>query len=103
VIIIVEGDHAGTVWLAEPWNLSALHVELRGRKDALTALGQVDVDGDVHITRESLTQLTRAPADDPRWLAAVDEMLEHARHAGWVDDTGAVRAHVVHASSIYPA
>jgi hypothetical protein len=48
----------------------------------------------VFVELETLRQLAGERADDPDWKSRFDEMLDYAASKGWVDENGAVRAHV---------
>jgi len=62
--------------------------------------GRLDADGDARIPPDSLRDLAaRAAEDEGReldggWEADFADMLDHAGSSGWIDDDGAVRAHV---------
>jgi hypothetical protein len=46
------------------------------------------------ITPEQIRELAGTHADDPSWQAGFERMLAYAQAHGWVNDEGAVRAHV---------
>ncbi|WP_327048241.1 hypothetical protein OG320_10385 [Microbispora sp. NBC_01189] len=48
----------------------------------------------VWLTREDIIRLAGDHGRDPEWRGRLDRMLEYAASKGWVDDAGAVRAHV---------
>lgn len=48
----------------------------------------------IWVTREEITKLAGERATDPSWRQGLDEMFDYARAHGWVNDDGAVRAHV---------
>jgi hypothetical protein len=105
----------GRVWL-EGWeDFGSLAVSARaGRpgepddrdREALAATigaastGQVDPDGDARSLPRALRALAVQAADDegrtldPGWEADFSGMLEDAATSGWIDDDGAIRAHV---------
>lgn len=63
------------------------------RASCAQALAQVGrADGDhVWVDAGWLRANGRADAD---WQAGLDKMIDYAAGAGWVDDSGAIRAHV---------
>ena len=105
----------GRVWL-EGWeDFGSLSVSARterpGEVDdralarlaaALEAAGAgwVDADGDARIPSDSLRALAAQAADDEGtelgdgWESEFTGMLDFAGSSGWIDDDGAVRAHV---------
>jgi len=62
--------------------------------------GRVDADGDVRIPPDALRGLAARAADDAGtvlgdgWEGDFAGMLDLAGGSGWIDDDGAVRAHV---------
>jgi hypothetical protein len=48
----------------------------------------------VWVTREDLASLAGGVADDPAWREGLEKMFEYAASHGWLDENGAVRAHV---------
>jgi len=105
----------GRVWL-EGWeDFGSLSVSARterpGEVDdralarlaaALEAAGAgwVDADGDARIPSDSLRALAAQAVDDEGtelgdgWESEFTGMLDFAGSSGWIDDDGAVRAHV---------
>ncbi|MGD0880266.1 MAG: hypothetical protein ABSB09_01675 [Acidimicrobiales bacterium] len=105
----------GRVWL-EGWDdFGSLSVSARtGRPggvdqraldalaDALAAdgSGRIEDDDDVRVPPDALRALAlRAAEEDghapgPEWEDEFAAMLESAADSGWIDDDGAVRAHV---------
>ncbi len=75
---------------------------LQGLADLLEAAGAgwVDADGDARIPPDALRSLAGRAADDeareidPGWEEEFTGMLDYAGTSGWIDDDGAVRAHV---------
>ena len=65
-----------------------------------TGSGWIDADGDARIPPDVLVALAGRAADDdgrelgPGWEADFTGMLDFAGSGGWIDDDGAVRAHV---------
>ncbi len=47
----------------------------------------------VWVTRAGLDKLTDARSD-PAWQRGVEAMIEKARVHGWINEAGAIRAHV---------
>jgi len=43
---------------------------------------------------DALLALADRRARDREWRASLDELFDHARVHGWLDDSGAIRAHV---------
>lgn len=46
------------------------------------------------VDRAELRRLAGARADDPDWQANLERMLAYAGTKGWIDDRGAIQAHV---------
>lgn len=46
------------------------------------------------VTREEFVRLAGAHAEDPAWKESLEKMFEFAQSRGWVNEEGAVRAHV---------
>ena len=69
---------------------------------ALAAVGIARVEGDeeVRVTPDGLRALAVRAADEDgctpgaEWEADFTAMLDLAAHGGWIDDDGAVRAHI---------
>jgi hypothetical protein len=114
VEVLVDLAHR-RVWLEEWEDFGSLAVSARAERpgevddrarDGLASVlesggtGTVDDDGDVRIPPGALRELaTRAADDDGReldgeWEHGFTGMLEFADSSGWIDDDGAVRAHV---------
>ncbi len=105
----------GRVWL-EGWeDFGSLAVSARAERpgevdDRATArllaaledagAGWIDADGDARIPPDALRALAARAADDDGvelgdgWEHDFTGMLDHAGSSGWIDDDGAVRAHV---------
>jgi hypothetical protein len=105
----------GRVWLEGREDFGALVVSARADRpgevderdearlaEALESAGAgwMDPDGQARITPGALRALAAGAADDEGtdlddgWEAAFADMVDGARHSGWIDDDGAVRAHV---------
>ncbi len=50
-------------------------------------------DGD-HVWVDTAWLKANGRPNDPDWLASLDKMLTYAKGAGWLDENGAVRAHI---------
>jgi hypothetical protein len=61
---------------------------------AVERFGRMTSDGHVFVHVTAVKALAGERAAEPRWLASLDAMLSYAGARGWVDDEGAVRAHV---------
>ena len=105
----------GRVWL-EGWeDFGSLAVSARAERPGeiddravarLTAAleaagtGWIDADGDARIPADALRSLASGAAEDDGreldtgWEADFTGMLDSAGSSGWIDDDGAVRAHV---------
>lgn len=46
------------------------------------------------IAREDFARLAGAQADDPSWRDGLEKMFAYAETKGWVNEDGAVRAHI---------
>jgi hypothetical protein len=65
-------------------------------REPLSRVGRLDGGDHTHAYIEvaALAALAGARAQDPQWLEAFEEMVRYASGHGWVDDAGALRAHV---------
>jgi hypothetical protein len=95
--------HAGpaTVRLVEPDDFGAFMIFVRSPgmdrerlEPAVARLGHMTADGHVVVDVTAIKALAGERATQPGWLASLDGMLEYAGAHGWLDDTGAIRAHV---------
>ncbi len=50
---------------------------------------------DTLVDPQYLVQLAGSRADDPEWQGRLEAMIAFAESRGWVDPSGAVRAHIV--------
>lgn len=48
----------------------------------------------VWVTREELAGLAGERAEDPSWQEGLEKMFDYAASHGWLNEDGAVRAHV---------
>jgi hypothetical protein len=72
-------------------------LSVRALRDAedFTALKVVAQRADhVWLTREEIERLAGDRSRDPAWRDQLETMLAYAASKGWVNDEGAVRAHV---------
>jgi hypothetical protein len=58
---------------------------------ALAAAGRLD---GAHAWINPAWLQANGRPDDPTWVAGLEKMLGYAKSAGWVDEIGAVRAHI---------
>lgn len=58
---------------------------------AIASAGRID---GAHAWINTAWLQAHGRANDPNWLAGLDKMLDYAKGAGWVDEHGAVRAHI---------
>ncbi|MCP3854069.1 MAG: hypothetical protein GY745_09390 [Actinomycetia bacterium] len=89
---------AETTTLEEPGDCTRFHVELIGSDDALAAtLGDVGrVDGKhVWVSPGAVRRLAVGQVND-NWESDFAGMVGYATSKGWVDDAGAIRAHIEH-------
>ncbi|MDX5356964.1 MAG: flavin reductase family protein [Rhodobacterales bacterium] len=89
---------AGAITMLEPANFRGLDVLIDPQpEDRLTRqiarIGRREGDGHIRIAPGVLRFLSPL-AGDPGWDAGFDAMIAYAAKAGWVDDAGAVRAHI---------
>jgi hypothetical protein len=82
----------GTPRLMDSDNFRALKVVVAaGETPALDRVGRVDGD---HVWLERAWLEANGRPDDPAWVNGFAGMAAYARKSGWVDDTGAIRAHI---------
>jgi len=58
---------------------------------AFAGIGRLDGD---HVWVDIAWLKANGRSDDSNWLAGLDKMLNYAKRSGWLDETGAVRAHI---------
>lgn len=58
---------------------------------AFAEIGRLDSD---HVWVSTAWLKANGKPEDGNWLAGLDKMLGYAKGAGWLDDSGAVRAHI---------
>ncbi|MCP5026686.1 MAG: hypothetical protein GY929_10425 [Actinomycetia bacterium] len=87
---------AGITTLVEPADCTRFHVEVIGSEDdlALTLgdVGRVD-DENVWVSPGAVRRLAQGQVDD-NWEGEFAGMVGYATSKGWVDDSGAIRAHI---------
>jgi hypothetical protein len=82
----------GTPHLEDIDNFRALKVVIAaGDPAALETVGRVDGD---HVWLDRAWLESNGRTDDPAWAKEFAGMAAYAEKAGWVDDTGAIRAHI---------
>jgi hypothetical protein len=89
MIVVVDANGSR---LEDAANFKELKVSAP-RRVPLDDLGRVEAEH-VWLPVDGLVALPGAPSEDGDWQAGLAGMLEYARSRGWVDPTGAVRAHV---------
>jgi hypothetical protein len=102
--MVIDVDlHAApaTVRLVEPDDFGAFKLIARAPEmdrerlePAIERLGRLTADGHVVVDVTAVKALAGERGTEPRWLASLDGMLEYAGAHGWLDDEGAIRAHV---------
>jgi hypothetical protein len=68
--------------------------ELRGADDFAAFKVVASRPSHVWISPAEIERLAGDWAADPSWREGLERMLAYAREHGWVDERGAVRAHV---------
>jgi hypothetical protein len=61
---------------------------------AITPIGRMDGEDHIWLDPDGVAALPGARPSDPAWEKSFEGMVEYARGHGWVDERGAVRAHV---------
>jgi hypothetical protein len=89
---------SGPATLEDPDNFKAFKIvsAAAAPQSAFAAIGRRDGD---HVWVNAGWLKAHGRPEDPGWLAGLDKMLSFAKGAGWLDGTGAVRAHVESAES----
>jgi hypothetical protein len=105
--VIIEIDLSGAtaaIELVEPEDCKRFHVAARGGdRDALEAalsgagVGRLLPSGDAMIDTQAVHGLARGRVP-VGWGDDFAAMLEYAKSKGWLDDGGAIQAHVVWAT-----
>jgi hypothetical protein len=104
IIDIDTRQTPAVVTLQDPRDFGAFHVATQGGDtsafdEAVRRLGASGAEGHVFVPRDALERLAGDLAHDPDWRRSLDGMLEYAASTGWLDEEGAIQAHVVHEPS----
>ncbi len=101
--MIVAVDLSATpaaIALEAPDDFQGFHVAVRGGTpgdprldEAVARFGRGDGEH-VFVDVAALRGLAGERAADPAWQASLEGMLGYARSKGWLDDEGAIQAHV---------
>lgn len=93
--MIIKIDPSGAPRLDEADNFRSFKIVLPAGlgdpRQALSVIGRQD-DGHVWVSRCWIEENGR-PADAD-WATGFEAMITYAQSAGWVDEDGAIRAHV---------
>jgi hypothetical protein len=81
------------VSLEEPTDFNSFHVVVEGVAN-LPVEWRTAEGNHVFIPRGILQSLAGHLAQDARWQIGFEKMIEFAVQSGWVDGSGAIRAHV---------
>jgi hypothetical protein len=102
--VVIQVDIAATppsVTLLAPDDFAAFKVVARGPvQDAerlahvVERVGRMSGVSHAFVDIDALVALADARARDREWRASLDGMIEYARARGWLDERGAIRAHV---------
>jgi hypothetical protein len=98
-IFLGRGD-GDELELRDADNFREFKVTADGERDAdrlaaaITPIGRMDGLDHVWLKPDGVAALSGARPSDPAWEKSFAGMLEHAAGHGWVDERGAVRAHV---------
>jgi len=83
---------AGPATLEDADNFKAFKViSAAAPASAFAPIGRLDGD---HVWVDTAWLKANGRPDDSDWLSGLDKMLNYAKGAGWLDETGAVRAHI---------
>ena len=92
--MIVRIDPSRPPSLEEADNFRAFKVACASPREACAAgfaeVGRLEGD---HLWVDAEWLKAHGP-DDDAWRGGLDKMVDYATSAGWVDDAGAVRAHI---------
>jgi flavin reductase (DIM6/NTAB) family NADH-FMN oxidoreductase RutF len=103
--LIVEVDLTGAptlVRLADPAHFGAFHVRVLAPSAApdwealatvLDGLARVEADS-AYVEVTAIEELAGERAEAEQWRAGLGEMVAYAQSKGWLDDSGAIAAHV---------
>jgi hypothetical protein len=94
--MLIMIDVNGVAMLEDENNFKALKVicskGLAAPENALRVLGSYDDAGYLWVDPQWFTD--RVLNRTEQWATGFNQMLAYAKRAGWVNDSGAVRAHV---------
>jgi len=83
---------AGPATLEDADNFMAFKVvSAAAPASAFAPIGRIDGD---HVWVDTAWLKAHGRPADPDWLAGFEKMLTFAKGAGWLDESGAVRAHI---------
>jgi hypothetical protein len=94
-MVITVDFTGGTVTLVDPADFTRFHVETRGDGDlseALAAASAGRVEGEHAFIDVDWLRVNGDESDE--WGAGFTKMLGYAQSKGWLDDRGAIQAHV---------
>lgn len=93
--MFVKLSSAGVASLEDADNFKAFKIVAEGHgataAPGLSSIGRLDGE---HVWVDPGWLKVNGRPDDAGWIAGLDKMLAYAKTAGWVDDHGAVRAHI---------
>jgi len=89
--MIIKIPAAGPATLEDVDNFKAFKVvSAAAPASAYATIGRLDGD---HVWVNQTWLKTNGRPNDETWLTGLEKMLNYAKTAGWLDETGAVRAH----------
>lgn len=93
--MIIAVDANGATRLEDPDNFRAFSIRLADGAAAQAGLARIARPDDAHwwVAQDALLALAPRGAD-AGWRAQLAGMVGYARQHGWVDEGGAIRAHV---------
>jgi hypothetical protein len=100
MIVRIDTLHApAVISLQEPTTFTGFHIAFAGADEAglaaaVARIGSMADADHVYVDRAALEGLAGDHAQDPDWQRSLEAMLQYATSKGWVDDTGAIRAHI---------
>jgi len=91
--MIIKIPLNGVATLDDPDNFKAFKIVASAAAPAsrFAPIGRLDGE---HVWVHTSWLKANGKPDDAAWLAGLDKMLGYAKGAGWLDETGAVRAHI---------
>lgn len=99
-IYVGKGTEATEPELRDADNFRELKIEIVGAPErkraeaALQGIGRMDGEDHAWLDQDAVAGLPGGRPEDPEWRQAFASMVEYATGAGWVDETGAIRAHI---------